>query len=207
MCIDLTSRKPYLAAVQRKLTALICATLVVYSIPFAKMSAAQDASAESHMETSVADLLEQLKSADAVQGKKIARDIKRKWAISGSASADFLLKRGRDALRAKKVDAAIEHLTALTDHAPDFAEGWHSRASAYYQKNLYGPAIEDLGRALTLNPSHFDAMQGLGAIFEQLGDPTRAYEVYEQVLAIHPHHADVLEAMERLEAKVKGPTL
>ena len=59
--------------------------------------------------------------------------------------------------------AAIEHLTALTDHAPDFAEGWHARATAYFRAVLLGPAMDDLQRALVLNPDNFDAVFGLGA--------------------------------------------
>ncbi len=201
------TRKPYLAAKVRKLTSATMIALVLFSIPYAGGAFAQGTSGKSTAEIDANLLFDQLRSADAAEAAKIASQIKRNWARSGSASADLLLKRGRDALQAKKPKVAIEHLTALTDHAPEFAEGWHMRASAYYQEKLYGPAVEDLARVLALNPNHFEAMQGLGAIFEQLGDQNRAYEVYEQVIAIHPHHADVLEAMERLDSKVKGPAL
>lgn len=201
MSTSIGTRKPYLAALLRKLRPALLAGLVAYSLPFELT--AQNAEAQSDN----AQLLSKLAEASEEEAQGLARDIRRNWARSGSASADLLLKRGRDALRAKKPKVAIEHLTALTDHAPDFAEGWHMRASAYYQEKLYGPAIEDLARTLALDPNHFDAIQGLGAIFEQLKDYDRAYEAYAQVLAIHPHHADVLEAMERIEPKVKGPAL
>lgn len=201
------SGKPYLAEELRKLTGAAFVALVAYSIPYLAPLNAQEASAQSMAETDTAILLDQLRDAQADNAKKIARELKRSWSRSGSASADLLLKRGRDALKAKKPKVAVEHLTALTDHAPDFAEGWHTRASAYYQQELFGPAVDDLAQALALNPNHFDALQGLGAVFEQLGDAARAYEVYEQVLTIHPHHADVLEAMKRLDKKVNGPEL
>lgn len=194
-------RKLSLAAVPRTLSGAIFAALVMFSLPLS--AAAQNAEAQSRIDA----LLGELAIAEEAAAKTIARDIRRAWAASGSASADLLLKRGRDALRAKKLDVAIEHFTALTDHAPEFAEGWHMRASAYYQSDLYGPAIEDLGRTLALSPNHFDAIQGLGAIFEQLKDYDRAYEAYAQVLAIHPFHEAVTEAMERIEPRVKGPAL
>ena len=201
------TRKPYLAAELRKLViALSCAVALLW-LPYTGAAQAQDAASQSKGQIDSDVLLNQLRDASPEEANKIARQIKRSWSRSGSASADFLLKRGRDALQGKKPKVAIEHLTALTDHAPDFAEGWHMRASAYYQEELYGPALEDLSRALALNPRHFEAIQGLGAIFEQLGDSKRAYEAYEQVLTIHPHHADVLEAMERLEIKLEGPAL
>jgi tetratricopeptide (TPR) repeat protein len=201
------TRKLDLAAYPRKLTGALLFVLVVYSIPYAAPAYAQDTAQQTEAEVETQALFGQLRTAGPHEAEQIARKIKRSWLRSGSASADLLLKRGRDAFKAKKPKVAIEHLTALTDHAPNFAEGWHARASAFYQEELYGPALEDLERVLALNPNHFEAIQGLGAIFEQLGDPKHAYEVYTEVLTIHPHHATVLEAMERLEAKVKGPAL
>jgi len=35
---------------------------------------------------------------------------------------DLLLQRGQEAMDNEDYEAAIEHFTALTDHAPDFAE-------------------------------------------------------------------------------------
>lgn len=177
-------------------------SLVMISVPLA-LSAQDNLSSAKTMDRQ----LKELKTADEDQALKLAREIRRQWSISGSATADLLLKRGRDALRTKDTRAAIEHFTALTDHAPDFAEGWHARASAYYEAKLYGPAIDDLARTLALDPNHFDAIQGVGAIFEQLEDWDRAWQAYTQVMAIHPHHARVVEAMERIEPKVKGPAL
>lgn len=47
---------------------------------------------------------------------------------------------------------AIEHLTALTDHAPNFAEGWHTRATAFYLIDEYGLALADLRRRWRSTP-------------------------------------------------------
>ena len=104
-------------------------------------------------------------------------------------------------------DAAIEHLTALIDHAPNFAEGYNARATAYFQAGELGPSISDIGRVLTLNPRHFGALAGLGMIFEQLEKPEKALEVYKAALAIHPHLAGVLESIARLEADAAGQEL
>ena len=201
------TRKPYLAAHQRKPNSAFFLALVVFCIHFSTFGAAQEVARQSKAEINAQLLLQRLSEAGPEDATRIARQIKRNWARSGSASTDLLLKRGNDALKAKKPRIALEHLTALTDHAPNFAEGWHTRASAFYQQDMYGPAVADLEQALRLNPFHFDAIQGLGAVFEQLGDHEGAYEAYKQVIAIHPHHTAVLEAMERLEDKVRGPAL
>jgi tetratricopeptide (TPR) repeat protein len=110
-------------------------------------------------------------------------------------------------MQAGDMEAAIGHLTALTDHAPDFAEGWNARATAYFQAGEYGPSIEDIGRTLTLNPRHFGALSGLGMIFEQLGDEERALEAYKAALAIHPQMEGIKDTVERLETEAAGQEL
>ena len=152
-------------------------------------------------------LLDQLRGATPEDSKRIARQLTREWAKSGSAAMDLLLKRGNDALKGKDMAAAIEHFSAAIDHAPDFAEAYVGRAVAYYHSNKYGPAVADLEQALALNPNHYGAIRGLGAVFESIGRPKRAYEAYQQVLDIHPHDPEVLEAVKRLENTALGQKL
>ena len=153
------------------------------------------------------DLFAKLLTADAQTSERLEQDIWREWAKSGSPAMDLLLQRGRDALAAGDTDAAIEHLTALIDHAPDFAEGYNARATAYFQAGELGPSVNDIARVLTLNPRHFGALAGLGMIFEQLEKPEKALEVYRAALAIHPHLTGVLESIKRLEAAAAGQEL
>ena len=44
-------------------------------------------------------------------------------------------------------------------------------------------------------------------IFEELGQPEKALEVYRAALAIHPHLDSVLESVEALEAETGGQDL
>lgn len=153
------------------------------------------------------DLFGKLKSADAREAARLEREIWNEWSKSGSPAMDLLLQRGRDALSAGNTKEAIEHFTALTDHAPDFAEGWNARATAFFQARQLGPSIADIARTLTLNPRHFGAMAGLGAIYEELDNPQKALEIYRAALAIHPNLRGVSQSVERLEAKVAGTDL
>lgn len=152
-------------------------------------------------------LLGALLRADPAQAQRLDRQLQALWDKSGSASADLLLERGRDALEAGDIHAAIEHLTALTDHAPDFAEGWHARASVFFGMERYGLALADLEHALTLNPNNYDAIYGLGLIFEALERPEQAYAAYARALAIHPHHEEVTKAVNRLKPQIAGKAL
>ncbi len=152
-------------------------------------------------------LLQALAGADADEARRLDRQLQRLWSRSGSASMDLLLQRGRDALEEEDMAAAIEHLTALTDHAPDFAQGWSTRALAYFHAELYGPALLDLEHALALNPNNYNAIIGLGALLEEFGDETRAYQAYRRAKAIHPHHEEVTKALDRLRPGIEGAAL
>ncbi|MCX7566397.1 tetratricopeptide repeat protein [Sulfitobacter sp. F26169L] len=155
----------------------------------------------------IAALLEALRTATPEQAENAERDVERAWSRSGSAAMDLLLKRGRAALAAGEITTAIEHFTALTDHAPDFAEGFHARATAYYRADLYGPALDDLETALALNPDNFNAIFGLGVLFETFGDNRRAATLFRRVLALNPHHENAGKALEQLKTSGIGRTL
>jgi tetratricopeptide (TPR) repeat protein len=152
-------------------------------------------------------LFEALKESEPPGSVEIENRIWEEWSKSGSASMDLLLQRGREALEAGQIDVAIEHFSALVDHAPDFAEGYNSRATAYFQEGEYGLALEDIRQTLALNPRHFGAMSGLAMILEEIGEEDGALEAWRAVEALNPSREGVREAIERLERQVEGVTL
>ena len=152
-------------------------------------------------------LFEGLKSAEAVQAAQIENRIQELWSKSGSASMDLLLDRGRDALVEEDMTLAIQHFTALIDHAPDFAEGYNGRATAYFQAGRYGLSLEDIRRTLLLNPRHFGAMSGLALILEEMGRPEDALATWREVEKINPNRDGLSDAILRLERQVEGETL
>ncbi len=154
-----------------------------------------------------ATLLEELSGADEAEAARLEKELRLEWSKSGSAAMDLLLKRGNDALEINQTAKAIEHFTALTDHAPEFAQGWYGLALAYYQADAFGPSADALERTLALNPHHFAALRGLASLFEQLDQPVLAYDAYSRVLEIRPHDKEVGAAMERLELQVRGTEL
>ena len=183
--------------VKYKILKLIVTALFAV-IPFVVPATAQ---------TSEAELLAQLQDAPESEAPRLERELTLIWGNSGSPAMDLLLKRGRDALEAEDNSRAIEHLSALTDHAPDFAEGWHARATAFFRAGLYGPALDDLQHALTLNPNNFNAIFGLGVMMQELGDLQRAADAYDLVLDLNPHHERAKEARKRLAGLGIGQTL
>lgn len=144
-------------------------------------------------------LFSALSLAQEDEWQVIEAEIHDLWQESGSASMDLLLKGGWAALTAQDTEAAIEHFTALVDHAPNFAEGWNARATAYFRAGLYGPSMADIRQTLALEPRHFGALAGLGFIFEEAGKNAQALNVYKEVLRLHPFNEAAHAAIARIE--------
>lgn len=178
----------------QRLNSALAALLLVTSGAFAQSS-------------DVGELLERLKDPETSNWEAVEQRVFDAWSKSGSPAMDLLLRRGRDAMESDNLDEAIEHLTALTDHAPEFAEGWNARATAYYMADMYGPSIQDIRMTLSLNPNHFGALAGLGLMMAELGYDEFALEAYKQAQTIHPHRPNINEAIERLEKELEGEAL
>lgn len=177
--------------------------IIFYSCVFAAGAAV----AQTDDATRLDDLMGQLADPAAEDWESLEDRIIDLWSRSGSRTADLLLQRGRDALEDEDYKAAIEHFTALTDHAPDFAEGWNMRATAFYLIGELGLAVEDIGRALVHNPDHFGALNGLGVVLEQLGRDKDALAAYRAAAELNPHRERLQEAISRLEQAVEGVTI
>lgn len=200
MSAKLLNLKPIVAALM---------ATVMFSLPVAGQTTADPAPAD----TAAAELprlqvlYDDLAQANPGDAAGLVREIRLEWRKTGSPAMDLLLKRGRDALERGEFGAAIEHLTALIDHAPDIAEGYHARARAYFRAEQIGPAMADLETALALDPRHFEALHGLAVILESLDRPQQAFAAYRLVLSIHPHYDPAAEAVTRLKRRVEGFTL
>ncbi len=149
-------------------------------------------------------LYDDLQQADPEDWQEIESKIHREETRSGSAAMDLLFARGQKALEAGAFVTAVEHFSALVELAPDFAEGWNARATAYFLLEEYGLAMADIARVLAINPRHFGALAGLGLILEETGDPEGAMRAYRAALAVHPYLESALAGIARLRPLVEG---
>jgi tetratricopeptide (TPR) repeat protein len=158
-------------------------------------------------ESRVDALLDRLADPDLRNWDVTEQEIFLLWSRSGSASADYLLQRGRAAMDAGDLQSAYGHFTALTDHAPEFAEGWNARATVLFQMQRFGPSIADIQRVLALEPRHFGALMGLGMMLEEMQLYDEATEAFTLAVEIHPHRDDIRRALQRVEQMREGRTL
>jgi tetratricopeptide (TPR) repeat protein len=162
-------------------------------------AAGQSLSVQQERQAEVDALLAELAQPELPTWQAVESKIFSVWEKSGSDTVDLLLQRGQEAIEAEEVDKAVEHFSAAIDHAPDFAEAYHGRASAYFQMEEFGLALSDLEHTLLLNPAHFGAMTGMGVVLEQLGEHQLALDILRIAQEINPHREAITESIERLE--------
>ncbi len=153
------------------------------------------------------DLFDRLGKADAAAAKTIEAEIELELSKSGSAAMDLLFKRGKDSLNQGNLDDAFAHFSALTDHAPEFSEGWYWRARTLVELERPGPALEDLEQTLRLEPRHYAALVLFGSLLEEFEMEDLALEAYQMAQGLHPHLEGVKDAMSRLEQSTAGAEL
>ena len=138
------------------------------------------------------------------EAKGIANLIQRRWARSGSDTADLLMTRAQDALKARELPLAIELLDRVVALEPGWAEGWNQRANALFLAGDPIRSLLDIAETLKREPRHYGAMMGLGTILRQQGDDKRAMVAYRRALAIYPQLDAVKDAVESLKLEVDG---
>jgi tetratricopeptide (TPR) repeat protein len=150
-------------------------------------------------------LFDQLKHAgSADEAKPIEEKIGGFFLQSGSASVDLLMARGQAALQAGDKDTAKKLLEAITDVAPNYAEGWHMRANLQRLLKDDSAAMVSLGRVILLNPRQFAALFELGNMLEDYGNKAGALKLYRRALELDPQMDGAKKHIDALTRDVSG---
>lgn len=157
---------------------------------------------------SLDDLFTRLSAAkDEREANGVASLIERRWLRSASDTADLLMSRSGDAIRAKDYPLAIELLDRVIALEPQWAEAWNRRATAFFLLDDPASSMADIRQVLAREPRHFGAWAGLGQIYLSTGDKKRALEAFRRALTIHPHLETIRTAVERLAPEIDGRDL
>ncbi len=199
----------------RALATLICLSAFAAEPPVARAAADAGRSGRPAPEAkpapkppSLDDLFARLRaSEDPAEAKGIALLIERRFAGSGSPTADLLTDRARQAVTAHDFPLAAELMDRVTVLEPGWSEGWNRRATVFWLLTDKDDAIADLQRALVLEPRHFEAWAALGRIYESADDKPRALAAFRRAHALYPQMDKIDEAINRLAPEVDGRDL
>lgn len=87
-----------------------------------------------------------------------------------------------------KVSVQMPPRTAKSDKSTD-PRYFYNQAVMLIQKQKYKEAIVDFERALSLKPDYLNAIIGLGAMYQNLGEYEAAIDQYKLALTIDPNHS------------------
>lgn len=105
-------------------------------------------------------------------------------AAGPSIAEDFwdFYEQGEFALRVEKWQTAIALFTKSIEDNPKFYVAYHNRAIAYSKMGEYDKSIEDLKKAVELNPDYPDAYGLLGVVYEIKKDYPAALKAYQEAM-------------------------
>ena len=109
------------------------------------------------------------------------------------------------AIMAGERDLALPILDRLIDDHPDWAEAWNKRATLAFLDKRDDASVDDIARALALEPRHFGAVSGFAQICLRRGYLQEARAAFQMALRINPHLQGVGEIVEALGQSLERP--
>lgn len=144
---------------------------------------------------------------DRVEAARITRQIWQNWYQSDSLEVTELMTRGERSMRLGRYGEAVKYFTQVTEIAPQFAEGWNRRATAYYIIGEYQLSTDDVAKTLDLEPRHFGALSGQGMIYLQLQENGLALHYMQRALIANPHLPDVKGRIKTIQKMIEGEAI
>jgi tetratricopeptide (TPR) repeat protein len=155
--------------------------------------------------TSEEKLFAQLKQAGSAEdAHAIEEKLLALFRVSGSPSVDLLVIRAEAALAATDNKTAKQLIDAVTNIAPNYAEGWHIRAGMEEAAGDDTAALVSLQKVVTLNPRQFTALTELAGMLEDYGDKGGALKLYRRALELDPQLEEASRKVRELTQSVEG---
>jgi tetratricopeptide (TPR) repeat protein len=155
--------------------------------------------------TSEDQLFAQLKKAESAEdAHPIEEKLMAMFRPSGSPSVDLLMARAQTALSATDNKTAKQLIDAVTAIAPNYAEGWHSRAGMEQAAGDDTAALVSLQKVILLNPRNFAALTELGDMLQDYGDKAGALKLYRRALELDPQLEGASRKVRELTQSVEG---
>ena len=99
---------------------------------------------------------------------------------------------------------ARQLVEAVTKIAPNYAEGWHVRATMEQGAGDDTAALVSLQKTVLLNPRNFTALSELADMLEDYGDKAGALKLYRRALDLDPQLDGASHKVRELTQSVEG---
>jgi tetratricopeptide (TPR) repeat protein len=163
---------------------LVAATLLSFTLPAAAQVAPDSAVDDNRRQF----LFERLRNAMTEQQGRAAEDAV--WRMWMEMAPDLDIARAvEEAMQAREsydFDGALVILDRVVAEAPRYSEGWNQRAFIRFLKDDLDGSLEDIERALELEPWHFAALAGKATILMRQGRMELGQAALRRAVEIHP---------------------
>lgn len=127
------------------------------------------------------------KSKSEVEALGHEQEIWRIWTAPKNKALGKLMDTAFEQIASKRYVSSIKTLDSVVKQFPKYAEGWNQRAIVYYQLKKFDKSLDDIAKALKLEPRHFGAYSGRSMIHLSRGDNKLATKDILKAMRYHPY--------------------
>ena len=120
------------------------------------------------------------------------------WFNHANDDVEQLIQMGVTRMNYNRYAEAMLIFTQLIENFPDYAEGWNRRATLHYILGNLDESVADIEKVLELEPRHFGALSGLGLVFLQQKQLSKAKQAFENLVDLHPNSPNAQENLLRV---------
>ncbi|MFT7471575.1 MAG: Flp pilus assembly protein TadD [Kiritimatiellia bacterium] len=125
------------------------------------------------------------------------------WLQHANADVAQLMLVGTQRMNTQRYAEAMVVFNRLTESFPDYAEGWNKRATLHYVLGNLDESVSDIEKTLELEPRHFGALSGLGMVFIQRKELSKAKRAFEDLIEVHPNSPNAKQNLELVEEQLR----
>ena len=125
------------------------------------------------------------------------------WLQHANADVAQLMLVGTQRMNTQRYSEAMVAFNRLTESFPNYAEGWNKRATLHYVLGNLGASVTDIEKTLELEPRHFGALSGLGMVFIQTKELSKAKRALEDLIEVHPNSPNAKKNLELVEEQLR----
>ena len=118
------------------------------------------------------------------------------WFEHPNADVERLMQLGVQRMNYQSYTEALAIFNNIVESFPDFAEAWNRRATLHYIVGNYEASITDIEKVLALEPRHFGALSGLGMVYLQQEELSKAKQAFEDLIDVHPNSPNAKQNLE-----------
>jgi Tfp pilus assembly protein PilF len=126
------------------------------------------------------------------------------WISHKDRAAAAAMSTAVDAMAAGAMDLAEPILDELVETHPDWSEAWNKRGTMHFVEKRDAQAIDDIERALLIEPRHFGAVSGFAQICLRHGRFAEARASFQVALSINPHLEGLREVITEIGLADRG---